>query len=307
MKFSVNTMVWTTRVGEPQAALLARIREWGFEGVELFLSPEEPADLAAVRRRLDALGLARTACCVLPRAANLVDADPAVRARGREFLKTCIERSAEMGATLICGPIYAGLGVMTGRRRNAAEWHWAVEGLASAAEAAQSAGVQLCLEPLNRFETYFLNTLADAARLVQAVGSPQARIHFDTFHANIEERDPAAALRSAAPWLGHVHASENDRGTPGSGHVAWRSILGVLHEIGYGGWVCIESFAQPEPELAAAAAIWRDLADSGDELACNGLHFLQNLAREIEATPQNRPAAVAMGATAIPAAPRPRS
>ncbi len=281
MKFGVNTMVWTTRVGEAQEPLFERIRAWGFEGVELFLSPEEPADIPAVRAALDRLELERTACSVLPREANLISSDPATRARGADFLNRCVERTAELGANLVCGPLYAGLGVMTGRRRTSEEWKWAVEGLQAAAERGRIFNVMLCLEPLNRFETYFLNTLEDAARLVHEVGAPNVKIHFDTFHVNIEERHPATALRWVGKDLGHVHISENDRGVPGTGHNDWAGILKALREIGYDGWLTIESFAQPEPDLAAAAAIWRDLAPSGDDLARSGLQFIKGLSREI--------------------------
>jgi len=281
MKFGVNTMVWTTRVGPEQDPLLSRIREWGFDGVELFLSPEEPASIPAVRASLDRLQLERTTCSVLPVDANLISADTATRAHGVEFLQKCVDRTADLGARLICGPLYAGLGVMMGRRRTAEEWRWAVEGLQVVADHAQTRDVTLCLEPLNRFETYFLNTLEDAARLVHDVGAPNVKIHFDTFHSNIEERHPAEALRSVAKELGHVHISENDRGIPGTGHNDWRGILKALKEMGYDGWLTIESFAQPEPALAAAAAIWRDLAPSGDELARQGLKFIKRLARRL--------------------------
>ena len=186
MKFGVNTMVWTTRVGEAQEPLFGRIREWGFDGVELFLSPEEPANVPLVQAVLDRLNLERTTCSVLPREANLISSERATRARGVEFLKKCVERTRELGAHLICGPLYAGLGVMTGRRRTQDEWKWAVEGLQTAAEHGRGCNVTLCLEPSNRFETYFLNTLEDAARLVHDVRAPNVKIHFDTFHANIE-------------------------------------------------------------------------------------------------------------------------
>jgi len=281
MKFGVNTMVWTTQVGERQSPLLGRIKEWGFDGVELFLSTDEPADIPAVRATLNRLQLERTTCCVLPRQANLVSADAATRAQGVEFLKKCVDRTADLGASLICGPLYAGLGVMTGSRRAGKEWKWAVKGLRAAAARAQKRGVCLCLEPLNRFETYFLNTLEDAARLVRDVDAPNVKIHFDTFHSNIEEQHPAEALRAVAKQLGHVHLSENDRGIPGTGHVDWKGIFKVLKETGYDGWLTIESFAQPEPALAAAAAIWRDLAPTGDELARQGLHFAKSLARKV--------------------------
>jgi D-psicose/D-tagatose/L-ribulose 3-epimerase len=281
MKYGVNTMVWTTRVSEAQESLFARVKEWGFDGVELFVSMEEPANLVAVRRMLDRVRLERNACCVLPREANLVSLQSGVRARGIECLKRYIERTSELGGRFICGPIYAALGVMTGRRRTEAEWKWAVEGLQSVARYGQEFGVALYLEPLNRFETYFLNTLEDAARLVQSIAQPNVGVHFDTFHANIEERHPADAVRAVARYIAHVHVSENDRGTPGTGHVDWRGVMLALKEIGYDGWLTIESFAQPEPDLAAAAAIWRDLSPSGDELARAGLQFIKNQARDV--------------------------
>jgi len=289
MKYGVNTLAWTTRVDERLAPLFGKVKQWGFDGLELFLSPDEPADIAGIKRILDAAGLERTTCSVLPREANLVSPDAQVRARGVEYLKICLDRTAELGAPLICGPLYAGLGVMTGARRTSDEWKWAAEGLSQAAGHAQELRVTLCIEPLNRFETYFLNTQADAAKLVKDVGAPNVRVHFDTFHANIEERNPAASLRKIAKVLGHVHLSENDRGIPGSGHNDWRGVLSVLKEIGYDGWLTIESFAQPEPALAAAAAIWRDLAPSGDELAKRGIKYIKRLARELAAGNGRKP------------------
>jgi D-psicose/D-tagatose/L-ribulose 3-epimerase len=274
LKYGINTLVWTMRL-TPDRQLFARIRQWGFDGVEVFLSPQEPADISGLRAALNEMSLARTACTVLPRDAHLVSADRQARARGVDYLLRCLERAAELGASLLVGPLYASLGLMTGRRRTAEEWAWAVEGLRQVALRGKALGVGLCIEPLNRFETYFLNTLDDAARLVHDIGEPNVRVHFDTFHANIEERNPAQALRAVAGELGHVHFSENDRGIPGTGHNDWPGIVAALREIGYDGWLTIESFAQPEPDLAAAAAIWRDLAPSGDDLAQQGLRFIK--------------------------------
>src|SRR5215471_2188071 len=172
-------MVWTTRIAEAHRPLLSRIREWGFDGAELFLSLEEPANIRAVKKMLDELELERTTCSVIPPGVNLISSDPAIRARGVDFLTKCVERTSDLGARLICGPLYAGLGVMTGRRRTEEEWQWAIEGLGVAGRRGRDLGVTLCIEPLNRFETYFLNTLTDAARLVRDVGEPNVRIHFD--------------------------------------------------------------------------------------------------------------------------------
>jgi D-psicose/D-tagatose/L-ribulose 3-epimerase len=281
MKYGVNLMVWTTRVGKEHEALLARIREWGFDGVELLLSLQEPQDISLIGRMLDQMRLERTTCCVLPRESNLVSVEPDVRARGVDFLSRCVERTSELGASVMCGPLHAGLGFMTGNRRTQEEWEWAVEGLRFVARRAEDLGVTLCIEPLNRFETYFLNTLRDASQLIYDIGAPNVRIHFDTFHANIEEQKPAAALRAVAKDLGHVHISEIDRGVPGTGHVDWRGILSTLQEVGYDGWLTIESFAEPDPALAAAASIWRDLAPSGDALAQQGLDFIKGMTSEL--------------------------
>src|SRR5262249_44068572 len=157
-----------------------------------------------------------------------------------------VERTAELGAKLMGGPLYAGLGVMTGRRRTQEEWQWAADGLAAAARHGQQFGLTLCIAPLNRFDPYLLNTTNDAAKRLRASGEPNSRIHFDTFHANIEERHVTESLRAVGRELGHVHISENDRGIPGTGHNDWSGVLRTLADIGYDGWLTLESFAQPE-------------------------------------------------------------
>jgi D-psicose/D-tagatose/L-ribulose 3-epimerase len=280
-KHGVNLMVWTTRVHHEHRKLLASIREWGFDGVELFLSPAEPADIPFLKQELTRLNLERTTCVVLPRDVHLPSLDVETHRRGVAFLNQCVERTAELEAPLMCGPLHSGLGVMSGARRTHQEWNRSVEGLQKVARRAKELGVTLCVEPLNRFETYFLNTQEDAARFVDEIGESNVRVHYDTFHANIEEKDPVKALKNLGTRAGHVHLSENDRGTPGTGHVDWRGTLLALQEIGYNGWLTIESFAQPEPQLAAAACIWRDTAASGETLAREGLAFMKNLAREL--------------------------
>jgi D-psicose/D-tagatose/L-ribulose 3-epimerase len=215
---------------------------------------------------------------VIPKETNPVSDQAELRALGTEFLKQCVERTAELGARLICGPLCPGPGVMTGKRRTQDEWKWAAESLGVAARRGRKLGVTLCIEPLNRFETYFLNTLGDAAELIHFIAEPNVRIHFDTFHANIEERNLSDSILGVGKYLGHVHVSENDLGIPGTGHVDWRGTFSALKESGYEQWITIESFAQPEPE--PAAAIWRDLAPSGDELASQGLAFIKTMSRE---------------------------
>ncbi len=146
-----------------------------------------------------------------------------------------------------------------------------------AAEHAEKAKIYVAIEPLNRFETYFLNTAEDAVKLVKAVDHENLKVQIDTFHSNIEEKDTAAAIRATGEFLGHFHASESDRGVPGTGQVKWKECFSALREIGYGGWVTIETFAMGIVDLNKAACIWRPLYDSADDLAVKGLAFLKGM------------------------------
>jgi len=164
---------------------------------------------------------------------------------------------------------------MTGARRTADEWKRVVDGWQRLAEFVHEAGIEIGIEPLNRFETYFLNTVADAVRLCQEIDDPAIGILFDTFHANIEEKSVAGAARQAAPCLKHLHTCENDRGTPGSGHVDWDGFFKAVTDIGYDRWMTIESFGFAQGAMSAAAAIWRDLAGTPETIPFDGLAFLQ--------------------------------
>jgi D-psicose/D-tagatose/L-ribulose 3-epimerase len=176
---------------------------------------------------------------------------------------------------LIAGPTYAPVGHLPGRRRNRDEWKWGVDFHQHLGPLLAGAKVRMAVEPINRFETYFLNTAADAVKFVEEIGSPHIGILLDTFHANIEEKNVPDAYRLCGKWLRHVHTCENDRGIPGTGHVDWRGVFQALRDIGYDGWLTIESFNGTIAELAAATAIWRDLAPSQDDIAFRGTAFLK--------------------------------
>jgi D-psicose/D-tagatose/L-ribulose 3-epimerase len=186
-----------------------------------------------------------------------------------------IDITAQMGGDTVAGPLYAPVRQLTGRARTADEWKWAVEGLRTGAEHAEKAKIGLAIEPLNRFETYVITTVAEATQLAKEVNHPRLKVQVDTFHANIEEKDTAAAIRACGPLVGHFHACENDRGTPGTGQVRWKEVFAALREINYNRWVTIESFATGILDLCAAACIWRPIYDSADDLATKGLAFLK--------------------------------
>ena len=275
MKFGVNTFIWSAGIDRDLLGLLPAIRQHGFDGVELPLIRPGEAPVADIRRSLEENQLECTFCSVLPGLSILSD-DAAARRTALAHLKDCVRVAAESGGKMIAGPLYSPVGYLPGRRRTGDEWQRAVECYQELGGTLQSYGVAIAIEPLNRFETYFLNTAADAARLADEINHPSVGVLFDTFHANIEEKDVAAALRSVGGRLKHLHACENDRGTPGSGHVDWPAVFQAIRDLRYDGWLTIESFGFALGDLSAAASIWRDLAPTAESIAFDGVTFLRN-------------------------------
>jgi D-psicose/D-tagatose/L-ribulose 3-epimerase len=275
MKFGVNTYIWGATFGPADFHLLPRLRDAGFDGVELPILDPAAFEADAIGREFDRLGLARTAVANVPGGSSLASTDAGERQRARDHVAGCITAARDFGAAVLAGPMYTPVGFLTGQRRTAEEWRWAVDSWQHLSRAAESAGLEIGLEPLNRFETYFLNTAADAARLCREIASPRVGILLDTFHANIEEKSIGAALRQAGPHLKHLHVCENDRGVPGSGHVAWPEFFRTVSELGYDRWMTIESFGFSLGALSTAAAVWRDLAATPEAIAFEGLKFLR--------------------------------
>lgn len=273
MILGVNTLLWTAHFEAADVALFPKIRAHGFDGVEVARFSFAGFPAAEIRKAAAGEGLQVALCSAFVGNMSLASGEGGPR----EHLLACLEAAVAMGAKVVVGPFCAPVGQLPGRRRNEEEWKRVVEGLQSVAGAYEQAGVQLALEPLNRFETYFLNTTADAVRLCEEVGSPQVGILFDTFHANIEEKSVAGALRRTGRHLAHVHTCENDRGAPGSGHVDWPGVVAALRERDYQGWCTIESFGFNIKEIAAAACIWRDLAPSPEDIAWDGARYLRGL------------------------------
>lgn len=275
VRFGVNTLLWTAGFDEKDLPLLGRIKGWGFDGVEIARFAFDGFPAARIRRAIQDEGLGCTFCSALTGDLSLVSADAAIRARTLDFLKQGIATAAELGSGIFMGPFCAPVGQLPGRRRNADEWKWAVEGFRALGPALEAANVKLAHEPLNRFETYFSNTAEDALALCDEAGPANLGIIVDTFHCNIEAKNTAQTVRNVARRLVHFHASESDRGVPGTGQVHWRDTLSALKQVNYDGWIVIESFGSTIPEIAAAACIWRDLAPSVEAIATEGLKFLR--------------------------------
>ncbi len=269
----INLLVWNGQVGAAELALLPQLRAMGYNGVEIpIFAPDEfaAAPLAPV---LADTGLACTVSTAMPPGINLIDAEH--RGAGVAFLRQIIETAAALGATTVCGPLAAPVGERRGRGIAPEEWDSCVRGLRAAGSIAADHGVTLALEPLNRFETFVVNTVADGVRLLEEVERAAVGLLLDTFHMHIEEKNSAAAIRLAGRHLKHFHASENDRGIVGSGQVAWPAVFGALRDVQYTGWTVVESFGHAIPELAGAACVWRPLAPSPAQLAEESLRYLQ--------------------------------
>ncbi len=274
MKYGVNTFIWAEEFGPETLALLPRIKAAGFDGVQVPMFRPAEFPKAEVRKAFAANDLECSVCAIFADGQSLIGDDAAARQVARQHIQDCIRVSAETGAKFVGGPLYTQVGYLPGRRRTTDEWKWAVEGYQAAGPVLKEYGMTLGIEPLNRFETYFLNTAADCAALCDEIADPNIGVLLDTFHANIEEKDLGDAIRTLGRHLKHIHSCENDRGIPGSGHLQWDRLFAALHEIGYDGWLTIESFGFVG-KLSAAVCIWRDIETSPEAIAFEGIKFLR--------------------------------
>lgn len=276
MKIGMNLLLWTGFVTEADFPTIAKIKAAGFDGVELPLFDGNAEHYTKVRAELDKQGLACSTVTIMTPEANPISPDAAVRAAAVERLKWAIEMNAILGSVAMCGPYHSPLGVFSGTGPTADENSRAADVLRKAAEFADKVpNFTLAIEYLNRFECYFLTTAADAKALVQSVNHPKFRCMYDTFHAHIEEKSQKSAIETVKDVFAHVHISENDRGTPGTGQVRWDEAFSALKKTGYDGWFVIEAFGRALPDLAAATRVWRDLFPSADEVYTKGIAFIK--------------------------------
>jgi D-psicose/D-tagatose/L-ribulose 3-epimerase len=280
MHFGVNTWVWTSPLTTEEFEKLApHVKSLGFDWIEVPLESLDDLDYARGAEIVKAHGLGVSTCAAMGPDRDLIHPDPAIRESGMAYLRGAIDATAALGATNLVGPLYSAVGrtwQMTADER-ARDTDILVENLTRLAAYAADRGVRLGVEPLNRFETSFINLASQAIEVVDRVGSPACGIMLDTFHMNIEEKSLGDAIRAAGPRLIHLHACENDRGAPGSGNVTWDQVKQGLRDIGYDGPVVIESFTAKVKSIARAAAIWRALAPTQDDLARDGVRFLKGL------------------------------
>ena len=275
MQFGIHSMLFRETFVDRDLPLLDKCKAMGFDAVEII--PFDPENFPAKKVRAAAanLGLTINTGYGMPAQYNIISPDPAVRRAGVEFSKRLIDLSNEAGARVFGGMIYCGWGYLTGKARTADEWKWGVENYREiAGYAQQTSDLILGIEPVNRFESHFINTAADAVKFIEDVGLPNVKVHLDTFHMIREETDFTQAVLAVGDRLGYVHACENQRGIPGTGMVPWPAFFKALRKVGYEGCMTIESFDPDIEGVAKLCCIWRKLADSPEQLASEGLKFL---------------------------------
>lgn len=275
VKIGMNMLLWGTQIGPQHIPVFKRLAAAGYDGVEIPVAEQTHAQLKEMAAACDDLGLERTASAFVGEDVNPISPDPKVRAAAVDNLKKAIDDAAIIDASIVIGGLYQAHKYFTGHGPTQEEWNWSADYLRSCGEYAQQAGISLGLEFLNRFEVFLINTSADCKRMVEQVGLDNVGVHYDTHHANIEDPNAREAILNVQDVMNHVHLSESHRGTLGTGQVDWDNTFAALRQINYSGWVVIESFGDSDPNLAAAANIWRNAFESPEEVYEKGIQFIR--------------------------------
>ena len=280
VKFGVSTWLWTSPFNTDTIQLFPKIKSFGYDAVEIPVEDPSLIDIQAVKSALADNGLDPIICGAFGTSRDLTHEDPLFHKTCFEYLNSCFEIAAELGAKFVAGPMYSAVGKarLVSPEQKEVEWDRAVKNLKIVSKKAAMFGLEIALEPLNRFETDLINTCEDVMKLISDINEPNAKVILDGFHMNIEEPDIESAILSAGSKLIHVQVSENYRGTPGTGQTRWDAYKRGLEAINYQGAISIESFTPDVKELAGAVCIWKPLVPSQDGFAKEGLEFLKKWA-----------------------------
>jgi D-psicose/D-tagatose/L-ribulose 3-epimerase len=279
MKFAVSTWLWTSPFTTETIALFPKIKSMGYDAVEIPVEYPELIDAGVVAKALKENDLGVIVCGAFGPGRDFTNDDSSIRRASHTYIDQCFQLCEAWEADFFAGPMYSAVGKarMVSADQRKREWELAVTNLNEVCVRAKNAGLKIAIEPLNRFESDLVNTAEDVKRLVTDINHPAAKILLDGFHMAIEERDLESAILTAGADLIHLQVSENYRGTPGTGQTPWESLKRGLVKINYQGAVSIESFTPEVKELAGAVCIWRNLAETQDQFASEGVSFLKNL------------------------------
>ena len=275
MKYGINLLLWTDRMHDGLMPVLEQVKAMGYDGVELPMFDPNEQLFTDWGKKLNDLGLERTAVTIRGAGDNPISPSANVREAAVTAMKKTVDCCQAAGVSLLAGPTHSAIGEFSGAGPTDDEFKWSVDTMQQVADHAAAAGVTIVTEYLNRFENYFLTSVEQTVAFITAVDHPNVRMMYDTFHANIEEKDLTAAITAAMPWTKIVHISENDRSTPGQGHVAWDETFDAIKANDWDGWMVVEAFGLALPAIAAATKIWRKMYTSEEQLASDGLAFMK--------------------------------
>jgi D-psicose/D-tagatose/L-ribulose 3-epimerase len=277
MRFGINTFLFTSPFTNDSTKLFPQFKKWGFQTVEIPVEDPSHIDPAHVKRELDKNGLVCGSVCACMGGGRDLRGDETAQKTGLDYMMKLIDQMVVLDCPSLIGPVYSEVGRADAvpEKEYKQQWKTVVKHLKTLCKHAEKNGRQVCMEPLNRFETDFMNTADQALNMVADVNSPALKIHLDTFHMNIEEKDQGKAIKKVGKLLGHFHACGSDRGTPGNDHIDWAPIVAALKSVKYNGDVVIESFTTDVKVIARAAAIWRRMEPTRDEIAVKGLKNLK--------------------------------
>jgi D-psicose/D-tagatose/L-ribulose 3-epimerase len=275
MKLGIHAYAWCSQWSNDTLDLIDRVQALGLDFIEIPLMCLETLDAAAARARLEQVGLGVCTSTVLLGDTDVTSDQPEARRQGVEYLKACVRATAALGATNFSGVIYSQHVKPAAQAPTERTWELSAGCLREVAVFARDFGVQLGLEPVNRYESYLVNTCAQARKLLDMIGEANVKIHLDTYHMNVEEKDFYAATKLAGSDLIHYHLCENDRGIPGTGLVDWDGVFRALAELRYEGYAALESFVDCTGNMNTW--VWRQLAADGDTLVREGLAFIRGM------------------------------
>jgi D-psicose/D-tagatose/L-ribulose 3-epimerase len=283
LRFGVDTFIWSEVFGEKDLWIVVKAKKLGFSTLDMAIAHPETFPTGLVEQEVRKVGIEVVTTTTLSPSTNLISPDAAVRANGVKSLKQLVDINVQLGSKIIGGVNYAAWGYLTRKPRTEQEWEWSVNAMREVAlYARDKSDLVIAVECINRFETHFLNIAADAVRYCKDVGTGNVKVHLDSFHMMMEETSFRGAVETCGKkFLGYVHVCENNRGIPGTGLVPWREFLAAIQGVGYTGPLVIESFDPSFTELNGMCAIWRKLAESGEQLAVEGLRNLTRIAKTI--------------------------
>jgi len=279
MKFGASTFIWVSPFSNKTLDLMKKVKNIGFDIIEICIEDPNTIDTSAINQGLKEVGIKALVCGAFGPDRDVSSEDSQIRKQGMEYIKKCVDFAVELGSPVVSGPMYSAVGKtrLLPPDKRQQQWNLAVDSLKRVGEYAAERKIKLAIEPLNRFETDFINTVEQGLELLERVNLGNVGFLLDTFHMNIEEKNTPEAIRMAGDKIFNFHACANDRGTPGKDNLQWNEIVAALKDVKYDNAVVIESFTTEITEIAKAVSLWRPLASSQDALAIEGLAFLKKV------------------------------